>query len=92
MKKWRPLPSLKLCGNPLPWTTKYKHLGMNLENKIDGCQQDIKVKNAQYIGKNLELNQEFYFSHPFTKLKLNQIYNSHYSGSVLWGSVSSLGS
>ena len=28
--------------------------------------------------------QEFFFTHPSTKLKLNQIYNSHYSGSVLW--------
>ena len=84
LKKPRPLPNLILCGNPLPWTSKYKHLGINLENKIDGCQHDMKVKNAQYIGKNLDLNQEFHFSHPSTKLKLNQIYNSHYSGSVLW--------
>ena len=84
LKKARPLPNLILCGNPLPWTNKCKHLGINLENKIDGCQYDMKVKNAQYIGKNLELNQEFHFTHPSTKLKLNQIYNSHYSGCVLW--------
>ena len=45
---------------------------------------DMKTKNAQYIGKNLQLLQEFHFAHPSTKLKLNQVYNSHYSGSVLW--------
>ena len=84
LKKTRPLPNLILCGNPLPWTNKYKHTGINLENKIDGCQYDMKVKNAQYIGKNIELNQEFHFSHPSTRLRLNNIYNSHYSGSVLW--------
>ena len=44
----------------------------------------MKCKNAQYIAKNIELNQEFSFSHPSTKLKMNKIYNSHYSGSPLW--------
>jgi hypothetical protein len=44
----------------------------------------MKVKRAKYIDKNIELNQEFFFAHPSTKVKLNQIYNSHYSGSPLW--------
>ena len=34
--------------------------------------------------KNIELNQEFSFTHPSTKIKINKIYNSHYSGSPLW--------
>ena len=84
LKKERQLPNLMLCGNPLPWTDKFKHLGINLENKINGCAYDMKIRKAQYIGKNLELNQEFHFAHPATKLKLNEIYNSHYFGSVLW--------
>ena len=42
------------------------------------------MKNAQYISKNIELNQEFSFTHPSTKIKINKIYNSHYSGSPLW--------
>jgi hypothetical protein len=84
LQKPRPLPSMMLCGNPLPWTDKFKHLGINIENKIDGCEHDMKVKRAQYIDKNIELNQEFYFAHPSTKVKVNQIYNSHYSGSPLW--------
>ena len=84
LKKERPLPNLLLCGNPLPWTNTCKHLGIQLENKIDGCEHDLKCKNAQYIAKNIELNQEFSFSHPSTKLKMNKIYNSHYSGSPLW--------
>ena len=42
------------------------------------------MKNAQYINKNIELNQEFFFAHPFTKIKVNKIYNSHFYGSPLW--------
>ena len=84
LQKPRPLPNMMLCGNPLPWTDKFKHLGINIENKIDGCEHDMKVKRAQFIDKNIELNQEFYFAHPSTKVKVNQIYNSHYSGSPLW--------
>ena len=84
LKRPRPLPNLTLCGNPLPWTTRIKHLGINVENKINGCEHDMVIKNAQYVTKNIELNQEFSFAHPSTKLKVNQIYNSHYSGSPLW--------
>ena len=84
LKKVRPLPNLILCGNELPWTDKFKHLGMNLENKIDGCEHDMDVKAAQYVGRNIDLNQEFSFAHPATKIKVNQIYNSHFYGSQLW--------
>ena len=84
LKKLRPLPNLNLCGNPLPWTEKCKHLGITLANKIDGCQADMEVKNAMYVQKNIDINQEFYFAHPDTKLSINNIYNSHFSGSPLW--------
>jgi hypothetical protein len=84
LKKPRVLPNLLLCGNPLPWTEKCKHLGVNLENKINGCEYDIRVKKANYVTKNIELNQEFSWAHPATKIKMNNIYNSHFYGSVLW--------
>jgi hypothetical protein len=32
------------------------------------CEEDMKVKNNLYIEKNIELNQEFFFAHPSTKL------------------------
>ena len=73
-----------LDDHTLPWTTKCKHLGINLEDRINGCEYDMRVKNAQYIDKNIELNQEFHFAHPDTKIQLNKIYNSHYSGSPVW--------
>ena len=44
----------------------------------------MRVKNAAYVEKNIELNQEFFFTHPSTKLTMNRIYISHYSGSPLW--------
>ena len=84
LKRPRELPRLSLCGNPLPWTTKCKHLGINLEDKVNGFEYDMKMKKAQYIDKNVELNQEFHFAHPSTKFKVNQIYNSHFYGSPLW--------
>ena len=46
--------------------------------------QDVKDKRAKYIGKNNEIIQEFYFAHPKTRLQINSIWNSHWSGSVLW--------
>ena len=84
LKNTRVLPNLTLCGNPLPWTDKCKHLGTVITNKIDGCEEDMKVKNAKYVGKNVEINQEFFFAHQETKLRINQIYNSHYTSSPLW--------
>ena len=84
LKTNRVLPNLILCGNPLPWTNKCKHLGTIIANKIDGCEEDIKFKNAKYNGKNIELTQEFFFAHPETRLQINQIYNSSYYSSPLW--------
>ena len=46
--------------------------------------QDLKEKRARYINKNNELCQEFYFAHPETKLRVNEIYNGHFTGSPLW--------
>ena len=84
LKAQRSLPKLMLCGNPLPWTDKCKHLGTTITTKIDGCEEDMRIKNAMYIEKNIELNQEFHFAHPSTKLRVNSIYNSHYTSSPLW--------
>ena len=72
-----------LCGNPLPWVSSLKHLGTQITNSVDGCQQDIKQKIASYIHHNCNLNQEFKFAHPDTRIKVNGIYNCHFSGSQL---------
>ena len=34
--------------------------------------------------KNNDIMQEFHSSHPDVLLKLNQIYNTHFTGSSLW--------
>ena len=82
--KERPLPPLYLCGNPLPWVSSGKHLGITLSNKIDEMKTDILIKRAEFINKNNEILQEFFFSHPRTKIKINDVYNSHLTGSCLW--------
>ena len=84
MIKKTPLKSMMLCGNPLPWVSKIKHLGITVTDQIDGCQEDMRVKNARYIAKKNQLNQEFYFAHSSTKMDLNSIYNSHFTGSQCW--------
>ena len=78
------LPELILCGNPLPWVDQIKHLGTTLSN--NGCltDQDVRIKRAQFINKNMELRQEFHFASARTLFELNEIYNSHFSGSPLW--------
>ena len=84
LRKPRELPNLSLCGTPLPWVNKIKHLGNMVSNIIDGGQLDMRVKIARYIDKNNTLCQELFFAHPQSKLKINTIYNSHFSGSQLW--------
>ena len=44
----------------------------------------MKKKRAQYIQRNNELMQEFSYANSTTKTKINSIYKSHFTGSVLW--------
>ena len=74
--KERNLGELDLCGDPLPWVGGGLHLGNHLNNRVEGMRQDVKVKRATFINKNIELNQEFWSSHPLTKVKMNLIFTS----------------
>ena len=84
LQKPRVLEKMKLNGDDLPWVVNGLHLGNHIENQINGMKKDTRVKRADYIQKNNDINQEFYFAHPRTKFHLNVIYNSHFSGSSLW--------
>ena len=75
---------IELCGDPLPWVPGGIHLGNNISTKMEGMRQDIKIKRAAFIQKNIDLNQEFQVCHPSTKVKMNRIYNFHFTGSPLW--------
>ena len=77
-------PNLSLNGNDLPWVEMAKYLGNTITSEVNGLQKDIKEKRAIYIERNCELLQEFYYSHPEFKCKINKIYNSSFSGSNLW--------
>ena len=61
-----------------------KYLGNVLEDIPNGYQQDVRVKRAQFIERNCELNREFPLAHPDVKCKINRIFNSSFPGSVLW--------
>ena len=84
LQKPRILEQMKLNGDDLPWVENGLHLGNHVDNQINGMKKDTRVKRADYIQKNNDINQEFYFAHPRTKFHLNVIYNSHFSGSSLW--------
>ena len=84
LAKKRELPSMMLCGNPLPWVDRLLHLGNMVSNQIDGGQADINQKAARYIDKNCNINQEFFFAHPTCKILLNKIYNCHFTGCQIW--------
>lgn len=81
----RELRKLNLSGNDLPWVDYGKHLGIKIQNKPGNLiGQDIREKRAQYIQRTNELLQEFSFASPETKCSINRIYNSHFTGSVMW--------
>ena len=75
---------MKLCGNSLPWVNEILHLGNTITNSPNCLEDDMKRKNARYVSKNIEINQEFYFAAPETKMKINDVYNKSWYGSVLY--------
>ena len=82
-RKPQVLPSVYLCGNPLPWVDRIKHLGTTISSGKIKSEQDIMQKRARFIEKCNNISQEFHYAHPVTKVKLNTIYNSHFYGSSL---------
>ena len=81
LRKYKPV---VLCENHLPWVSASKYLGHRITDRINGLNEDIMQKRAKYIERNCELLQEFPFSHPEFKCKINQIYNTSFTSSVLW--------
>ena len=77
---------VRLCGNELPWVKSCVHLGNTIvsDKGRDIRSQDVKNKRAAFINKTNNILQEFHFSHPKTRTKLVQVYNTHFYGSVLW--------
>ena len=81
LNRERELGPVVLGGVPFPWVDSGLHLGNHIHNRCNGMSQDMKVKRAAF--KNIELNQEFSFCHPSVKDRINQIYNLHFTGSVM---------
>ena len=61
-----------------------KNVGQNITDRADGLRKDILIKRAKFIDRNNTLRQEFHFAHPDTLLRLNQAYNSDFTGSSVW--------
>ena len=84
-QKKKDLPNLKLNNKDLPWVSTVRHLGTTVTN-VDDCSmnQDLAEKRAAYIARNNELNQEYYYAHPETKVWLNSVFNTSFYGAPLW--------
>ena len=79
----RELKNITLDGKDLPWVRTAKHLGSKIGDKICGLNDDLMEKRATYINKVNEHIQEFYFAHPLTKVRINNIFNLHFYDSAL---------
>ena len=78
------LPKMQLGVHELPWVDTIVHLGNTITNQVNVITTDMNLKMGRYVGKNIELNQEFSFAAQETKIRINNIYNSSWYGSVLW--------
>ena len=74
---------VKLKGVTQPSTTTAKHLGHFLTSNCLS-DHDTVIKKCQFISKSHNLLQEFYYSHPDTKIKLIRIYCCSLYSSPLW--------
>ena len=77
------LAPISLCGNNLPWVSKAKHIG-NFLHEDGSTDLDIRVKKGIFIQNAMELDQEFYSLPAALKMKLNLLYNSHFTSSSIW--------
>ena len=84
LKKNRELKNMKLNGIELPWVKAAKHLGSKITDEVLSLKDDMMEKRALFINKANELEQEFQFAYPETKIKVNSIYNSSFYGAPLW--------
>ena len=84
LKKDREIKNITLGGKQLPWVTSAKHLGCKLTSTTGALTNDLMEKRAVFINKVNELNQEFFFAHSMTRVRINNIFNSYFYGSPLW--------
>ena len=80
---------MTLNSKKIPWVSSIKHLGVTITNVLNDMNQDILENRTQYIAKNNELMQEFYFADSTTLARMNNILNTHFYGAPLWDLFSS---
>ena len=84
MRVRQPLATMHLGDHQLPWVDRILHLGNTITNQVNVIASDMNNKMGRYVGRNIELNQEFFFAAHETRIRINNIYNSSWYGSVLW--------
>ena len=76
LNQQRELKNTTLDGKDFPWARTGKHLGCKIGDNIGGLKDDLMEKRSTYINKVNELTREFYFAHPLTIVRMNNIFNS----------------
>ena len=77
------LAPIQLGSDNLPWVKKAKHIGNYLHE--DGTTDlDVRVKKGIFIQTAMELGQEYHSLPADHKMRLNMLYNSHFSSSSIW--------
>jgi hypothetical protein len=76
-------PEVYLNGKALKWCNEVKHLGHILTCCMSS-NADIIAKKSSFISCVNNIQAEFAFAHPSTKMKLLNIYGTSFYGSNLW--------
>ena len=75
--------NLQLYGKPLPWVAHATHLGHEFHE--DGTMaMDARMKRGAYIGKSLEVRDNFGFAGPTEVLAAVKLFAADLYGGMLW--------
>ena len=74
---------VQLDGKSLPWVQHAEHLGHTLHQTVN-MDMDCTRARAKFIGKSLDVREQFHFAKPDQVLKMVQILCTDAYGSMLW--------
>ena len=77
------LAPIKLNGDNLPWVSRAKHIG-NVLHEDGSTGHDLEFKKGMFIQTAMDINQEFFSLPSELKMKMCELYNSHFNGSPIW--------
>ena len=74
---------VQLDGKDLPWVEHAEHLGHTLHQSVN-IEMDANRAIAKFIGKTVDVREQFRFAHPNQQLQMIDILCCDGYGSMLW--------